>query len=150
MAWKPDVEGVEPLVIPCFHGYGLVIETAVETFQRRRVDGRRDRGHGRHLKRAAHESGLDDVAEGDTGDERALLRFDRHETLVAQAGNRFRDRLTRNAQTLTEIVLVDARARLQPERDNGLAQVFVDEHRLGNATPRLRHRGRLQNHRSNI
>ena len=69
--------------------------------------------HRRDLQRLAHEGRLGDIAHADAGDVGALLRLDRDEPLLGEAGERLRQRLARDAEAVADLGLVDLRAGLR-------------------------------------
>jgi hypothetical protein len=74
------------------------------------------------LQRLAHELRVAHAADGDRGDERAALRRDLDELLVAQADQRLADRGAGDAELARQLVLGQPCARRQLHGDDGLAQ----------------------------
>src|SRR5690606_568806 len=95
-----------------------------------------------HLEGAAHERRLADVGKADAGDEGALLRLDLDQALLGETGDRLGERLTRYAEALADLGLVDAGTRRQSQRDDVAAEVVVDDDRLGDAATGVARPGR--------
>jgi hypothetical protein len=127
---EAEVEAIEFLHVPGGERRRLVADKKPQAIEGRVVDRRGELAHRGHLQRLAEKGGLDDIAHLDAGDVGPLLRLDADQPLLGKARQGLGDRLARDAEPLADLALVDARARLEPQADDIVAQPCVGAQRF--------------------
>ena len=124
-----EVALVEAVLVVDLDGGALVAHVALQRFDQFGAVVAGDDADGLGLQRLADQHVFEHVGDADQRHGGAALGQDIDETLGLQPRQGLGDREARDAETLADGALVDDFARLQIERDDGLAQGVGDENR---------------------